>query len=167
MRCDEARDNLAEFAVGGLDEPSRSALQAHLEACADCRKEREALLATGRLLDTTELLRPSRDLWPDVAAALRGRKRVRAPWWQLEWIPHPRWAIAVATTAAAAAAIALALFLPHPAHAPQIATAIDEDAAIFARWNAGAALEGGFADAHAFAVLLQETAAAHEEAGNS
>jgi len=164
MTCEEARENLAEFTVGALDETTRGAVRAHLSECADCRREHDELLATARLLDTAELLEPSRDLWPEVKAALGEREAARAPWWQLDWLPRPRWAIASGAAAAAAvAAIALAVLLPHAPEHPRIPMATDEDAALFTQWNAGAALQGGFADARAVAVLLHGAAVLHEE----
>jgi anti-sigma factor RsiW len=168
MRCDEARAYLAEFAVGALDEATRSAVQAHLEQCPNCQRQHEQLLAAGRLLDAAELLQPSRDLWPEVQAALAQRRPARAPWWQLEWLPQPRWAVASAAAAATAAAvIALAVFLPRPPELPPIQVATDEDAAFFTQWNAGAALQGGFGDARALAVLFESSPAEPEEAGES
>ena len=161
VTCEQVRDNLAEYAVGGLDESARSGIEAHLDACADCRRQHEEVLATGRLLDGTELLTPSRDLWPEVAAALKERSPARAPWWRLEWVPRPRWAVASAL--AAATVLALAVFLPRSQGVPAIPTEIDEEAAVFAQWNADATLQGGFADAQAMAVLLHRPMATEEE----
>ncbi|MGD8239349.1 MAG: hypothetical protein PVH68_12395 [Armatimonadota bacterium] len=167
MTCKQAREHLADFTVAALEDAARCAVQAHLEACAECRRAHDELVATGDLLDTTELLQPSRDLWPEVRTALSERRPARAAWWRLQWLPRPRWAVASAAAAAAAAAIvALAIFLPPP-EPIDITTATDEDAALFTQWHAGAALQGGFGDAHAIAVLLHTAPEELEEAGES
>ncbi len=162
VTCEQVRDNLAEYGVGALDEVLRSGIEAHLDACAECQRRHEELLTTGRLLDGAELLTPSRELWPEVAAALRERTPTRAPWWRLTWLRQPRWAVASAL-AAAATVLALAVFLPRSQGVPTIVTEIDEEAAVFAQWNAGATLQGGFADTHAMAVLLHRPMAVEEE----
>jgi len=50
MNCAECRDNLAAFAEGLLDREAGLQCKAHLDACADCRAEYEAILSLQRRL---------------------------------------------------------------------------------------------------------------------
>lgn len=56
MNCEQVRENLAAFIDGELDESQVAEVQAHLEGCAGCREELEALRLTARALG--EFLEP-------------------------------------------------------------------------------------------------------------
>lgn len=56
MNCEQIRENLAAFIDGELDESQVSDIQSHLEGCAQCREELEALRRTARALG--EFLEP-------------------------------------------------------------------------------------------------------------
>jgi hypothetical protein len=67
-------DRLSEYLDGELDAPTRTALEAHLTTCAECRATRDALervMARARRVAYRE---PARDLWPPIEAEIeRGR----------------------------------------------------------------------------------------------
>ena len=64
-------DRLSEYLDGDLSETDRVALDEHLAECAACRgvlADLRAVVAEARRLDGVA---PERDLWPDIAAAIR------------------------------------------------------------------------------------------------
>jgi ferric-dicitrate binding protein FerR (iron transport regulator) len=91
--CPEIQEKLYSFATGRCDEESAEAIRRHIADCPVCAEElaqvREVVRLTGLMPD----VRPSRDLYPDVA------ERMRA---------HHFW-LKVAGAAAAAAVIMIAL----------------------------------------------------------
>jgi anti-sigma-K factor RskA len=96
---DEITGLLDDFAGGELDERGRRAVQRHLDVCADCRAEVDALRA---LLDEARFLpralAPSRDLWGGIEARLEpkgGAQVIDLASHRKSWKP-PRWVLAVA-----------------------------------------------------------------------
>jgi len=79
MNCEETRDRLDELVSGYLDPATRSAVEAHLATCADCRAdEAAARFLAPRVAALPRDLQPARPLWTGVE---RGLTRVhRAPW---------------------------------------------------------------------------------------
>jgi hypothetical protein len=79
--CREWRESLAAHALGRLPAEERPAVEAHLEGCAECRAELEALAGVARLLpladperfDSAPALPPS--LADRVAATIRAAQR--------------------------------------------------------------------------------------------
>ncbi len=64
-------DLLSAYIDGELDEPTRLALEAHLEACAECRetlRELEQVVWRARTLQDRP---PETDLWPAIAERIR------------------------------------------------------------------------------------------------
>lgn len=79
MNCDETRDRLDELVSGYLDSATRSAVEAHLATCADCRAdEAAARFLAPRVAALPREVQPARPLWTGVDRRLT---RVRpAPW---------------------------------------------------------------------------------------
>ena len=93
MRCEYLDELLPEWMEGGLDEPTRARVAAHLADCARCTavvRDLDSIVAdAGRL----PVLTPSRDLWsgvagriaapvivfPTTSAPVTGRRQ--KPWW--------------------------------------------------------------------------------------
>jgi hypothetical protein len=101
-------EDLEALALAGLPPDRASAIEAHVQACAECSRElswlraERALLARRPVPDTAHL-------WAAVAARLRQPRRR----------PHRAWRIAVgAAGAAAAAAVLLVTLRPPPPPAP-------------------------------------------------
>ncbi len=75
MTCDEARDRLGEYRTGALSPDEASAVTAHLEACAACRGESEAIAGLDDLLaglvvePEVRVARPGSRTWGWVAGA--------------------------------------------------------------------------------------------------
>lgn len=119
MSCRQIGRLLPEYSVGALDEAAADRVREHVEDCAACRRELEALTEVGELLTPIEVLTPPRDLWPGIAAQLAPR-RARMSWWRA----HSRPALAVATAAAVLLVVAVGLPVLHgPA---MLAPAADE-----------------------------------------
>jgi anti-sigma factor RsiW len=108
MTCEEVRTRLDEYVDGDLGEAAFQEIELHLAGCAECRgQERElrALIAHASALPR-EIL-PARDLWPEVAARVRGAEGARV-------VLRPsvaRWMRPTALAAAAAVAIAVSAAL--------------------------------------------------------
>ncbi len=160
--CDRLRPLLADFQAGALDTSRAEEVGAHVATCAACAKELAALNSTAALLDATEPLRPSRDLWPQIATQLRPRQPSRA-WWRGLVPATPRAAIGLA--AAMLVIVALVVVLPlhwGPAPAVPLPYAADDDAALFAQWHAQASLTSGLADPYALALIAMSRPATED-----
>lgn len=90
MTCGETLDRLDDLVDGELPEAERREVEAHLASCAPCRQEERRLrsiLAEARALPRE--VAPSRDLWPEIAREIGGRKvvspafgrRAGRSWW--------------------------------------------------------------------------------------
>ena len=77
MTCDETRDLLSAHVDEALAPDERSRVDAHLEGCAECRRELEALRATVALLHQVEPVRAPVGFVDRVMAAARPR-----PWYR-------------------------------------------------------------------------------------
>ena len=101
MMHKEIQDRLDDYVDGLLPEEERQAVETHLEACEECRREVAGLRSL--LADVSALPRnvqPGRDLWPDVAARTVGGKVERDS-------GHRVWLVRGAMAAAAVALIAV------------------------------------------------------------
>jgi anti-sigma factor RsiW len=79
FHCDDVRSRLDDYVDGLLDLGERAAVSFHLDACASCRQEEQALrelLARARALATE--VAPPRDLWPGIEKGIRARGRAGA-----------------------------------------------------------------------------------------
>jgi hypothetical protein len=108
--CREWRMLLGAYALGDLVPEERAGLEAHLDGCAECRTEAEALSDVARLLRLADPARfstpapqPAPELAQRVAATIGGERRV-------ERRRHWRFGLAMGG-AAAAVAVMLALFV--------------------------------------------------------
>ncbi|HET9854048.1 MAG TPA: zf-HC2 domain-containing protein [Methylomirabilota bacterium] len=77
MTCDETRDTLSAYLDEAIAPDERSLVDAHLEGCADCRRELEALRGTVALLQRVEPARAPVGFGDRVVAAARPR-----PWYR-------------------------------------------------------------------------------------
>jgi hypothetical protein len=77
MTCDETRDTLSAYLDEALSPEERSLVDAHLEGCAECRRELEALRGTIALLQRVEPARAPVGFVDRVVAAARPR-----PWYR-------------------------------------------------------------------------------------
>ena len=108
MTCEEVRDRLDEYVDGDLTEAEFQEMELHLDGCAPCRAEERqlrALIAQAAALP--EEIQPAADLWPDLAARLRGPEGLRL-------VPRTglaRWMGPMSVAAAAAVVVALSAAL--------------------------------------------------------
>ena len=82
MNCQIAQERIVTAAYGELHDAQAHELEQHLEACAECRKEREQVLA----LKTLVSVHPAVELAPNLVA--RARLRLEEA---LDALPPKRW----------------------------------------------------------------------------
>lgn len=70
MTCEEARIGAMALADGEAPPISRAEIEAHLSACAECRREVEALAQIGRMLERQHRRQYDADLWPAIERRL-------------------------------------------------------------------------------------------------
>jgi len=100
MDCERARELIADYLVGALDEEARQALEAHVAGCAGCRAELEAWRREDEAIRAgLRWAEPQ----PDFALRVVVAARRRRPWW---------------IAAAAAVAACVAFWLLRPAESP-------------------------------------------------
>jgi hypothetical protein len=110
-RCREWRESLGAYALGHLPSEERTSLEAHLEGCADCRAEADALAAVSQLLPHADPERfgpapvPPPELGKRIAATIGAERRASRQRRRL------RLGFAFGGTAAAVAAAVLAIFI--------------------------------------------------------
>ena len=97
MNCENALELMNRELDGALTEAESAALQAHLDACPDCRETRRQLHELDALLQESEL-EPPAALHDGVMQAIRQEKKQRS---RRAWVP-------AAAIAAAAALVLLA-----------------------------------------------------------
>jgi len=100
VRCEHVVNRLTEYQLGMLDEAESAEIAAHLETCADCRAELQALERLDALVAPAEQVKAPDDLWDGVEPRLRPR---RGSWWRI-WLASPRPALALAAAMLLAAA---------------------------------------------------------------
>ncbi|HVY76996.1 MAG TPA: anti-sigma factor [Solirubrobacterales bacterium] len=110
--CRHWREALGAYALGQLGDEERAGLEAHLEGCASCRAEADALAAVARLLPHADPARfdrapqPPPELGQRIAATIGAERRSRQRQRRL------RFGLGLGGAAAAAAAAAmLAIFV--------------------------------------------------------
>jgi len=120
MKCEEIRGMLDEYVDGDLTEAEFQEVELHLGGCPPCGQEERqlrALIADAAALP--EEIQPAGDLWPDVAARLRGPEGMRL-------VPRTglaRWMGPMSVAAAAAVVIALSAALWTRGSMPGVAPA--------------------------------------------
>lgn len=108
MTCEQIRDRLDEYVDGDLAEAEFQEVELHLGGCPECRQEERELRALiARAEALPEEMWPAQDLWPDLAARLRGPEGMRL-------VPRTgvaRWMGPMSLAAAAAVVVALSAAL--------------------------------------------------------
>lgn len=104
MKCEEIRARLDEYVDGDLTEAEFQEVELHLGGCPQCGQEERRLRAfIAEAAALPEEIQPAGDLWPDVAARLRGPEGMRL-------VPPSglaRWIGPMSVAAAAAVVVAL------------------------------------------------------------
>jgi hypothetical protein len=109
--CRHWKEALGAYALGHLPDEERAGVEAHLEGCAACRAEAEALISVARLLPHADPAQfgpapqPPPELGKRIAAAIGAERRSRRR--QRRW----RLGLGLSGAAAAAAAAVLAIFV--------------------------------------------------------
>jgi anti-sigma factor RsiW len=100
MECNEVRPLIDAYVDRELSSSEARLVQAHLECCAVCRRESEAVLALGRALRQADYHRAPDRLRASILAALppmaepvpRLRRGMRFAWWKEGWrLPRFTW----------------------------------------------------------------------------
>ncbi len=116
--CKDIQTQLADFAVGALQEPERVEIERHLQTCAACQWELSALQRAGTLLDATEPEDAPANLWQSIRRDIEAPKPepARVPWWEALFPARwPRLAYAgLAATAVAMVALIVTISQPVP-----------------------------------------------------
>ena len=74
MNCETCQSRLAELIDGKLDAGTKSEVRTHLDGCADCQRELEALTQTLAALDALPTGAPSPQLRARVTADIEAEK---------------------------------------------------------------------------------------------
>lgn len=118
MRCKWVNDRASAFVDGELSSEEAARLREHLEDCATCRKQVEAVRRTARLLRSQPRVQPSPTFDTELALALRKIKRdetAASEWWRRIWRPIP-----IPQPVVAAAAFALVVVVGGMLLGPQL-----------------------------------------------
>jgi Putative zinc-finger len=105
--CRQRREELGAYALGGLSEPERTALEAHVEGCDACRAELDRLAPVAALLERADPARLEQAPRPPEGLALGVLGRIRDEQ-RAKRRRRVRWGFAFA---GAAATIAVAVVL--------------------------------------------------------
>jgi hypothetical protein len=146
MNCDEFRNQLDALVDGELTTCERSAMDAHSEACADCRVELESMRELQR--QTASLSRqvePPSDLWLEISERIESRKLVVAPFGS----SIRRFAAAAAAAAVIIAAVLVAYMVGRQHSTPMVVEMTPTPNVMAARLDATsmAAVESDFRQA--------------------
>ncbi|MBI5549679.1 MAG: zf-HC2 domain-containing protein [Deltaproteobacteria bacterium] len=113
MRCTTARKHISLDMDGRLTQDEAAALVAHLAACAECRREREAMGQAWTALGALPEITSTPDDWRAIAARLEGRRGMSGwlnggwSWLEELWFAAPRrWALATVMSACVLAGVA-------------------------------------------------------------
>ena len=113
MECEGIKESLSAFLDGELTEEESSAVRAHLERCADCRKEIEAFRKMSALYRDLEDPEPPADLEERVLAEVGGLRIRRVPFWaRFPSFPKPMLALAATVLVVCGAAAITARLIP-------------------------------------------------------
>lgn len=97
---EEWTDRFTDYLSEELDVTSHEELEMHVAECADCRRVLEELRGVVSRARGLEVLQPTRDLWPGIAAAIRMPVRPQSAGDGVRVIALPTAQVNVATTAA-------------------------------------------------------------------
>jgi anti-sigma factor RsiW len=136
-----------------LSPAERGRVEAHLNACADCRREREGLQKTRKFLASA----PRRAMPPELIAALEERLLAPSRWDRLKsWFALPQmW---VPAGALAALALLVGLWAGYQARAARTALSLEALLVAHSRYAAeGLVPHGGLASANFSAQLADDS----------
>lgn len=115
MNCADVRDRLDAFLEGRLDREARAGIEAHLDACIECRRDCEAArFLLGERAALPRSIDPPIDLWPRIHERIAPR-RVR-------WLPLAAAAILLVATSSAVTL----LLTRTPAEGPAAVPALEQ-----------------------------------------
>ena len=95
MKCSKARRMMDELLDGDLGEEERAELEAHLERCAACRNELQAIRKAIRYASEASRVEPGREQIERASAAIRSRIEVEGPRRFIFWPAPARIALGV------------------------------------------------------------------------
>jgi predicted anti-sigma-YlaC factor YlaD len=110
MSCEHLRSAIGAYALGALDPDEAAAVRRHLETCAECAAEYDALAPLPGLLSLAggaeeAVEKPLSPAFEERLLDAFARDRAASPRRRLRWrVPRRRWLAAGAVTAAAAVA---------------------------------------------------------------
>jgi hypothetical protein len=138
-------EELSAFVDSDLEAGRKTAVAAHIESCAECKNEVEALMGLKSGLANLASAEPSRDLWPAVQRAAAEKPQSALASWLKRF-----WMVPTASLAGAAAALLVVMLVsgtpqpgPEEPKGKMSALASVQKAEVDYR-NAIAALEGEF-----------------------
>jgi hypothetical protein len=109
MKCEHAQEFFSEYVEKTLDKPSGVALEAHLTACAACRRDLEGLRQTWGALNATPAVEPPKDLAWRVMVQLQQERLERLEAERKRTNPFVGWLQALTPGAAFGYAVLVAL----------------------------------------------------------
>jgi anti-sigma factor RsiW len=118
MNCERIETMLVAYLDGKARESERREVEAHLEACAACRKRAEEFRRVWSVLDEVPAVEPSLGFDARVRQRVAAEPRPRPFAWL---IPQPRFALAVTLL------LALAVWISSVAPAPEQSVAAGND----------------------------------------
>lgn len=109
--CKDIQAQLADFAVGALQERDRAEIERHLSGCPACRRELHALQQVGTVLDALPPEEAPAGLWDAIRRDIEAPESepVRVPWW--ETLFPAQWPRLAYAGLAATAIVAVALLM--------------------------------------------------------
>lgn len=80
MKHEEIKALLAAYLEGELEKEDKDLVEAHLQECAECRKECEELNQLEEVLNKMELKKPSKDTWDVYWSSVYNKLERRIGW---------------------------------------------------------------------------------------
>lgn len=147
MRCEQIRQWLPDYVVGGLTAEACEQVAEHLPHCPECAEEMALLNRTGALLDALPMEEPPAQLWQGVESQIAQPKGL-ARWVQaLKMLWQGRLPIA-ATALALLLLIVGGLILHEVNREPESPLSVELEQYTFSLWN------DPFADRAALGLLV-------------
>jgi len=156
--CKDIQSQLADFAVGALQEQEIAEVERHLQECPACRRELGALQRTGTLLNVLEPEEAPADLWQSIRRDIEAPKPepACAPWW--EALFPARWPRLAYAGLGATAILAVALLVT----VSRLSPAEDDETQDFILRHGMLAWNDPLSDKAALGVMLGQSEAGRE-----